>query len=369
MVWLTEQGMAGKPGRNYWWVAPIHAQAKIVYRRLKNALPHGLYTSNESELTLTLANGAVLWFKSGDNPDSLYGEDVYAAVIDEASRVREESWHAVRSTLTATRGPLRIIGNVKGRKNWSYQLARRAESGEPDMAYHRITAHDAVAGGVLDAQEIEDARRDLPDAVFRELYLAEASDDEGNPFGLDAIRAGVRPLSTQPPAAFGIDLAKSQDYTVIIGIDRYGQTCRFDRFQLPWQETITRIDATVGVVPALVDSTGVGDPVLEALQRGGKTNYEGFKFTAPSKQQLMEGLAVAIQQAATAYPEGPIVLELESVEYEYTRTGVRYQVPSGMHDDCVMAQGLAVRCLGTMPVMELSQFASGGSQRSQRVAW
>lgn len=122
-------------------------------------MPHQVYTANESELTLTLANGAVIWFKGADKPDSLYGEDVYGAVIDEASRCKEDAWHAVRSTLTATRGPVRIIGNVKGRKNWAYQLARKAEAGAPAMHYARITAADAVAGGVLDAAEVQRALR------------------------------------------------------------------------------------------------------------------------------------------------------------------------------------------------------------------
>lgn len=70
-------------------------------------------------------------------------------------------------------------------------------------------------------------------------------------------------------------------------------------------------------------------------------NVTGFKFTSPSKQMLMEGLASAIQQAAIAYPAGPIVSELEAFEFEYTRTGVRYTAPPGMHDDCVCALALA----------------------------
>jgi hypothetical protein len=36
--------------------------------------------------------------QSADNPDTLYGEDVHAAVIDEASRMKEDSFYAVRST-------------------------------------------------------------------------------------------------------------------------------------------------------------------------------------------------------------------------------------------------------------------------------
>lgn len=348
MVWLTEQAMAGKPGRNYWWVAPIYGQAKIAYRRLKRGLPQQVYTPNESELTLTLANGAVIWFKGADKPDSLYGEDVYAAVIDEASRCKDDAWHAVRTTLTQTRGPLRIIGNVKGRKNWAYQLARRAEAGEPGMRYAKITAWDAVEAGVLDRSEIEDARRQLPENVFRELYLAEASDDEGNPFGINAIRRQVAPLSTADPDVWGWDLAKSVDWTVGIGLDANGHTCRFERFQRPWEETEHAIVTATGQARALVDSTGVGDPILERLQRAGRS-FQGFKFTAPSKQQLMEGLAVAIQQGEVWFPDGPIRAELEAFEYVYTRAGVRYSAPEGMHDDCVCGLALAVQARSHRP--------------------
>jgi hypothetical protein len=341
MAWLVEQGIQGREGQNFWWVAPVRAQAQIPFRRVKRGMPPSLYTANEAELTLTLANGAILKFLGADNPDSLYGEDVYAAVIDEASRCKEEAWHAVRTTLTATRGPLRIIGNVKGRRNWAYQLARRAEAGESGMHYAKITAHDAVAAGILESDEVADAQRQLPDAVFRELYMAEPSDDQGNPFGIRAIAECVQPLSTQTPTAWGWDLAKSQDWTVGIALDTDRTTCRYERFQRSWQDTIRVIRDDTRDVPALVDSTGVGDPILEALQVE-HHNFEGFKFSSGSKQQLMEGLAVAIQQHQVGYPDGPIRAELDAFEYVYTRTGVHYSAPEGMHDDCVCALALAV---------------------------
>ncbi len=348
MVWLTERTLAGRAGQNFWWVAPTLAVAKIAFRRVKRSLPRQIYTTNETELTITFPNQATMWFKGADRPDTLYGEDVYAAVIDEASRCKEEAWHAVRSTLTATRGPVRIIGNVKGRKNWAYKLARKAESGAPDMAYFKLTAWDAVEGGILEAAEVEDARDKLPDDVFRELYLAEPSDDGGNPFGLAHIRAGIAPLSDYPPVAWGWDLAKSLDWTVGIALDRFGAVCRFERWQGPWELTLAKVRAASADVPSLVDSTGVGDPIVEALQKGAR-NFQGYKFTSASKQQLMEGLAVAIQQGRVRYPDGPVVQELETFEYEYTRTGVRYTAPSGLHDDCVIALGLAVSQLNVPP--------------------
>lgn len=132
-----------------------------------------MFRSWDTDQSIELFNGSKIWFKSGVNPDNLYGEDVYAAVVDEASRVKKEAWHAVRSTLTATRGPIRIIGNVRGTDNWMYDLARQAETGaDPSRSYARLTAYDAVAGGVIHPDEIEDAKRDLPEDVFNELYLA-----------------------------------------------------------------------------------------------------------------------------------------------------------------------------------------------------
>jgi len=368
IAWLFEQALKGKRGLNYWWVAPVFGQAQIAFRRMKIAIPRDLYESNEAPPMITLMNGAIITFKSGEKPDGLFGEDVYAAVIDEASRMREEAWHALRSTLTATRGPARIIGNVKGRKNWFYALCRRAEAGEAGLSYHKLIAADAVDAGVLADEEVADARRLLPDAVFRELYLAEPSDDGGNPFGIAAIANCIEPLAQTKPVVWGWDLAKHVDWTVGIALDEYGRTCRFERFQGPWNSTMEKIVSSTGSAPALVDSTGVGDPVLEMLQRRPGTRFEGYNFSSSSKQKLMEGLAVAIQQREVTFPDGPIRIELENFEYEFTRTGVRYAAMEGAHDDCACALALAVmhKVRANRPLMisedVLRWSAAGGSR-------
>jgi len=355
MIWLVEQAMLGEngkgddqDGKNYWWIAPVYSQAKMVHRRIVRSLDmydgmntKHLVTVNNSELTVTFRNGAKIVCKSADNPDSLYGEDVYSAVIDEATRCKEESWFAVRSTLTHTQGKLRIIGNVKGRRNWAYQLARRAELGEPNWHYARITAYDAVKVGVISKEEVEDAKKILPDNIFQELYEAIPSEDGGNPFGIDAIRKCIAPLSDGEPVFWGWDLARSEDYSWGIALDEQMKVCRNIRFQKPWNQTITAIVDHVGDAQCLVDATGVGDAVVEELQ-GRLPRVEGFKFSAPSKQQLMERLAIAITSQEITIPDGMLVAELESFEYEYTRTGVRYSAPDGLHDDGVCALALAV---------------------------
>lgn len=344
IIWMFEQALKLKENQSVWWVAPVYQQAEIAFRRMKTQVNvKDFFITNESKLTLTLPNGARIEFKSAEKPDNLYGDDVYAAVVDEASRMREESWFALRTTLTATKGKCKLIGNVKGKKNWFYKLGERARLGESEYKFFKITAYDAAKEGILDIEEIEQAKRDLPDYVFKELYLAEPADDESNPFGLINIRACYSPLSTSGVVAFGIDLAKYTDWTVIIGLDSLNHVCYVDRFQNDWGTTQRKIIDVVGRVPAFVDSTGVGDPIVENLQRI-LPNIKGFKFTSQSKQQLIEGLVMDIQQQTILFPENPIGYELENFEYEYTRTGVRYTAPQGLHDDCVMSLALAVDC-------------------------
>ncbi len=133
-------------------------------------------------------------------------------------------------------------------------------------------------------------------------------------------------------------------------MDKEGHVTHLDRFRRPHQETTLQIVKTVGRTMALVDSTGTGDAVVENLQRRGDMRVLGFTFTERSRQELLEGLALAIQGEEIRWPDqytsdgrGSLREELESFEYEHTPRGVRYQVPEGVNDDLTMAAALAVK--------------------------
>ena len=338
-----------QPNQINWWVAPITAQAEIAYRRLKTALPGGLARCNDTKMLQVFPNGSRIYYKTAEDPDTLYGEDVNRTVIDEASRTRPETFTACRSTATKTHGKFVIIGNVKGRKNWFFQKCREAEAGGKDMHYQKILAFDAIKAGILTDEEIEDAKRNLPVDAFNELYLAIPTENGANPFGVDKIRECLSiGFSNLPAKVYGIDLAKSRDWTVVIGIDQFGGVRSLDRWQkIPWPDTRQKILEIVGRTKTLVDSTGVGDPVVDELQKERPGVFEGFKFTGESKQLLMRGLAMAIQSRKVSFPEGVLSQELENFEYEYRgkTNGVFYSAPSGFFDDCVCALALAVHQL------------------------
>jgi hypothetical protein len=103
------------------------------------------------------------------------------------------------------------------------------------------------------------------------------------------------------------------------------------------------VQRIVGRTPAVIDSTGVGDPIVEDLQRVCPRIQE-FKYTSTSKQQIMEDLAGAIHGREVVFPDGPIVDELMNFEWTHTRTGISYNAPEGLHDDCVNGLALALHC-------------------------
>ena len=184
LVWLFEQAVNGKAGDVYWWLAPVLANSRVAFERMCHFISNrDFFRVNQSRMTITLSTGAVIFFKSADNPGRLYGEDVKAVVIDEATRMKEAAWPAVVSTLTKTKGRVKIIGNVSGIHNWAYNLARKAEAGElKDWAYFKISADDAIAAKVFDNEDLEAAKQTVEIGEFNQLYYNIPNENNSNRF-------------------------------------------------------------------------------------------------------------------------------------------------------------------------------------------
>jgi hypothetical protein len=317
------------------YITPTYQLGKIFFKEIVDLLPLEIYSKNESDLVITFITGGSIRFFTGERLDNLRGLKFHLAVIDEASFIPnlEDGWlNSIRPTLTDYKGKAIFLSTPKG-KNYFFSLFSKAE---PDWQSFKFTTYD---NPYIDPNEIDDARKQLPEVVFEQEYMANPAENAANPFGSQHISKCLHPVTTMPVVAYGIDLAKSVDWTVIVGLDEDGNVAYFDRFQMDWhntKQTILRLPKC----PILVDSTGVGDPILEDLQREG-VMIQGLKFTSSSKQQLMEGLQAAIHQGKIGYPEGIISQELEVFEYQYTATGVKYSAPSGFHDDAVVGLALA----------------------------
>lgn len=331
-------------GQPVGWFAPTYKLLQEVWREVEAIFEPVTMSVSTQERQIRVVGGGVIDFWTLEHPDAGRGRKYARVIVDEAGVVRdlETVWtQAIRPTLADLRGDAWFLGTPKGRR-YFHTLYQRGQLGEEGWASWRFPTG---FNPYIDPDEIEAASRDMPAEAFRQEFHGEPADDCGNPFGLDAIRECLAEPSTARPAVWGWDLAKSVDWTVGIPLESDGAVCAgWQRFQAPWEETESRILQHTNA-PALVDSSGVGDPIVERLQRESSL-FTGFRFTGLSKQQLMNGLRAAIQRHEVRFPDGPIREELESFEYEYTANGVRYTAARGAHDDCVMALALAVQQLG-----------------------
>ena len=317
-------------GEQIAYITPTYKLAKQFYEKLSASLPYP-----SKDLKIYFPNGGMVEFFTGERLDNLRGRKFHGVIVDEASFIPnlEDGWlNSIRPTLTDYKGWALFLSTPRG-KNFFYSLFMKG--GEPNWQSFKFTTFD---NPYIDKEEVEEARRQLPAPVFEQEYMANPMENAANPFGSQNIRDCIRPMTSEP-VCFGIDLAKSYDWSVIIGLDVGGNVAYFDRFQKDWHST-KQVIKSLPRKPILLDSTGVGDPIFEELQREGLM-VEGLKFTQNSKQQLMVGLQNAIHQKSISYPSGVIVDELEIFEYQFTASGVKYSAPSGFHDDCVMALALA----------------------------
>lgn len=321
------------------YFTPTYKLLKETYKDCIVALEPVISKKSDQEF-IELITGGVIDFWSMDNPFAGRSRKYKRIIIDEAAFAKslKTSWEeALRPTLTDLIGDAYFFSTPKG-KNDFYDFYMKAQNGKPGDEDWMSFRQDTYCNPFMNHQEVEDARRQLPALAFAQEYLAEFNDNAANPFGAAFIEQCTFPLGEGPAVVYGVDLAKYQDWTVIVGLNKSGSVCEFYRFQKDWRQTLETIHSLPG--PVKVDATGVGDPIVEELQRT-KGDVTAFKFTQTSKQQIMEGLSVAIQQRKITFPEGHIKQELLDFQYQYSQLGVKYAARPGANDDCVCALALA----------------------------
>jgi len=350
-------------GGDYGWVAPTYGVTDRGVEAFREIAPELIRVVGRmpTRVEFDLGKGPCkVWFLSADNPDSIRGFGFKGLVVDEAASVPVEVWNYVlRPTLAQTMGWGVFIGTPAGR-NWFYDMFTRGV--ERQDGFRSFTFPSNVSP-YFPAKEWEEARRTLPEDVFRQEYMAEFLEDSAGVFrGVDGCLIQVignrEEVIGSGPVIVGCDIAKHTDWTVLIAMDaKTGLCLEMERFnQLDWPLQKERIAAFVRRWNALLvmDATGVGDPVYDDLRRV-LPRVEGFKITAQTKRELVQGLMVAVEQRRVMWQAAWEILTAEMRRYEYDigPTGqISYAAPSGYHDDCVMALALGVwgcRTFGVEP--------------------
>jgi hypothetical protein len=335
----------------YWIVFPTYSEAKDAVWKDPNMLqrvipPELIARKNEPELTLYLHSGNIICLKGADNPDSLRGAGPYGVIFDEFATMKYETWGIVEPILRANGGWAWFIGTPKG-KNHLYTMYNKGCSGNPEWKSYLLKAS---LSGIVPAKELNESKESMSQALFNQEWECEFLEGEGSVF------RGVRKVCDATPQkpidghtyVMGVDLAKVRDFTVITVYDRENNRQVYqDRFQTlewPFQKTkIKAISDHYNNALAIIDATGIGDPIADDLTRSG-VPVEPFKITEQTKKDIIEKLSVWIEQEQLHMINNPdTLLEFDNFSYEIGPTGkIRYGAPDGFHDDIVISHALAI---------------------------
>lgn len=359
-------------GGRVWWVAPTYPLTRVGWRLLREyarpLVACGRVVVREGERLIEVVGGGWLQVRSGHDPSGLVSEGLDFVVVDEAALMVREAWEVgLRPSLVDRRGRAVFISTPRGR-NWFWELYRRGVVGEDgEWASWSFATWE---NPYIEREEIERARRELPERVFRQEFGAEFIEDSGAVFRnvMGCVDEEVAEGS-EGPYVFGVDWGRVDDYTVVAVVDVRKRACvrlaRWGGAEYALQlERLRGLYRQYRPVVMVVEANAMGGPLVEQLAREGMPVH-AFWTSVGTKARVIEGLVMAFERSEIVIPDDRVLQgELMAFEMERLGSGVyRYGAPSGVHDDCVMALALAWSAVGSG---EGVRVAAGGNPYRRR---
>jgi hypothetical protein len=203
-VTLLIEALRCPAGSAVLYVAPTNGQARqIIWQVLMELGREVIQNAHINNQDITTINGATIYVRGADRPDTLRGVSLTYAVLDEVADIKPEAWEQViRASLSDKKGRAMFIGTPKGR-NWFYDLFRLGESAEDkDWKSWHFTTKD---NPLIDPTEIESAKKTLSTFAFKQEYMASFTNAGSNIFKEEWIKYGEEPQ--QGSYYIAIDLA------------------------------------------------------------------------------------------------------------------------------------------------------------------
>ena len=325
------------------------------------------------------------------NPDSLRSfSAVSLLVIDEASYVPDQLYHALRPMLATTDGGLWVLSTPRGRQGFFWD----AWSSKDD-AWTKFSVPAPECPRIA-IDFLDEERRLHGPAVFNREYLCDFGSTGQSYFDIDALDIATeveRNLAAQEFARgrpsnrlyIGFDLGQKTDPSALAVLERIsGVTDRYDpvtfnrlqqthlivrrleRFplQLTYDDTARRLKRIIGElgdprdITLLLDATGCGQPFVDILRRhqlgvllspisitsGGAVSYANG-FQRVPKKDLVSAANYVLSSGALKIPPTLSGLdefrqEMDAFRLKPSRSGSP-TFRSSQSDDLVMAFCLA----------------------------
>ena len=169
-------------------LSPTQRQSGELFRdkvmRLYQGLGAPVAATQETQLTLTLANGSRVVSLPGEEGTVRCYSGVSLLVIDEAARVPDALYSSVRPMLAVSRGRLLALSTPFGKRGWFYE----EWAGPRDWRRVQVSAEQCPR---ISREFLDEERQALGERWFRQEYLNSFEEMVGSLFRQEDIDAMV----------------------------------------------------------------------------------------------------------------------------------------------------------------------------------
>ena len=211
-VALLVEGLKCPQGSAVMYVAPTQGQARqIIWDLLMDLGRDVISGSHVNNMDITLINGAKIYVRGADRPDTLRGVSLTFVVLDEVADIKADTWEKVlRAALSDKKGNALFIGTPKGR-NWFYDMYNLGTEGDDEewKSWHFTTKDNPL----IDPKEIDGARKTLSSFAFKQEYEASFDNAGTDLFKEKWLKYGEEPSGGVWYMAMDISGFKNENYS------------------------------------------------------------------------------------------------------------------------------------------------------------
>jgi hypothetical protein len=191
-LWLIKQIITNKYVGRHLVVLPTYKMIKqsTVLDQFRLALEgtslFGRF--NEQKHIYTTAQGAEIYFRSADDPNSLESGQYLSLIIDECAKINYRAWVNASARVGQRSGPILLV-STPDINNWCYEEVFKLCTEtiikdnvnirySPDKKI-KVVQFGSILNPTYSKEEIERQKRILPEALFKRRYLGEFASLEG----------------------------------------------------------------------------------------------------------------------------------------------------------------------------------------------
>ena len=329
-------------------------------------LSDGKITYDSTASCITYSNGSRIMTLPG-KPESCRGWTVDLLVCDEMAfwQQPDECWQAIVPALLnkIAGGDKEIIicSTPLGKNSLFFDLCQRAKV-ENDWKYFEVSIHDAIKDGLN--VDLEQLHKLIPDpiqfSIEFECSFADSSNDFLSPNLLQFYNDDVK----LEDFFIGVDWARSGDGTAIVALGRTKESkiylidlCTLHNVEYEKQiNFVKEIFRKYNPKAMYGDAGGLGNPIMEELNKKVSTRIKPFNFTSANKTDAYEYLRKQVFDRNIFFKEDfrtQIISDLSLIQQIISENGKLSYVSrraNGSHGDIVSAVVLALQAIRDNPI-------------------